>query len=573
MSESADESRNWGERTPFDLASLLVELSRAQKGLGFYAEGDRERSLLLDRAYLAVQVELERAGPLELWIDAAHFRVTGVDQALPHSHMADLAEALRTRDVQRIEFLPGLTRDAFNAFADLLQRSQQGLKHCGGFARGLAARSNAGIRINGGEDDALAAARSLSSTPAVPTASLGSALLARSRSLAVDGEELEGSDAQRKPEIDDSPLEAPAADERGERLLFRLLELDRCSDDAAYASLSKRIVDWAVELFDADLRDECYRAILVLADHAVGDGGRSGLQASAAQDQCHALASDERLDDLIDRACSSHVSSGIRASQVLLQLGGECVVPTLFERLCEADGADRAAQLSAIIITLAESALPSLQAYVEDAHEPRALLAARLSGELQNPEMVPALAEALVGSRPALRREAARSLVHIGGEEAADALLNALTSPHEQLPETAAICLGHMRTPRAGQALVGGVERAVQAGDFARAREFVRALGLLGSARAVPKLVSLLERRPLARRKAWRELKLVILAALARLPSREALRALERTAEGRDSQLRARAQRLLTASNDVRTCAPAEAALAVAEAPMDEPLQ
>jgi len=302
----------------------------------------------------------------------------------------------------------------------------------------------------------------------------------------------------------------------------------------------------------AELRDECYRAVLVLADHAVGDGGRSGVQASAAQEQCLRLVSDARLYDLIDRACSSQVSAGVRATQVLLQLGGDQVVPRLFERLSESSDADQAAQLSAIIITLAESALPTLHRFIEDPSESRALLAARLAGELQNPAMVSTLSKALVCSRPALRREAARSLVHIGGEDAADALLNALSSELDQLPATAAICLGHLREPRAGQALVAGLERAVRAGDFPRAREFVRALGLLGSDRAVPKLVSLLERRPLAKRKLWRELKLSILSALAKLSSREAHRALERTAESRDQQLRARAQRLLTSSNSAR---------------------
>ena len=106
----------------------------------------------------------------------------------PHAHLQDLADALIARDVQRVEFDAELSRDAFHAFVDLLDRSEQGLKHCGGFARGLAARSSQGIRVNGGEEDALAAQQSLSSTPAMSTASLGSALLSVSRSLVVDAD-------------------------------------------------------------------------------------------------------------------------------------------------------------------------------------------------------------------------------------------------------------------------------------------------------------------------------------------------------------------------------------------------
>jgi HEAT repeat protein len=549
MSEPEVDSQIRGERTSADLSSLLVELGRALRGLGFYSEGDPARSALLDRAFMAFSGELERAGPLELWIDEARFRATHVDSGVPHGHLADLAQALRERDVERVAFSHGLTRDAFHAFAELLDRNEDGLQRSGGFARALAARSSAGIVINGGEEDALASQQSLSATPAVAAASLGSALLARSRQLVVANEQGEAGEAgeEAKPSLDEHPLEAPASDERGERLVFRLIELDRCSDDTAYDFLAKRIVAWAIELFDEGLRDECYRATLVLAGHAVGDGGRSGLQARSAQSLCGELMQGARLDDLVDRAQSGETSTGIRATQVLLLLG-ESAIPPLFDRLATETQDDTAAQLTAILITLGETALSHLDQVIGQPSTERAQLAIRLAGEIQSPQLVGRLVATLEGDRASLRRDAARSLAQIGGDPAMHALTNAVSCSQPEVQEVAAHCLAALGDRRAAQPLLAALDRALRAGEPKLARELIRALGQLGEERAVPKLVALMERRSFLRRAALRDLQLASLVALDKLPGREARRAVERAAKSRDGQIRARADKLLAHS-------------------------
>jgi HEAT repeat protein len=92
---------------------------------------------------------------------------------------------------------------------------------------------------------------------------------------------------------------------------------------------------------------------------------------------------------------------------------------------------------------------------------------------------------------------------------------------------------------------MAALESALRERDTVRARELIRSLGQLGSERAVPKLVALMERRSLLRRRPLRELKLAALGALARLPGREALRSLERASGSSDAEIRARATQLL----------------------------
>jgi HEAT repeat protein len=548
MAEAHGHTREWSERTPADLTSLLVELGRTVRGLSFYREGEPACLDLLSRIWLAFRSELSRAGPLELWIDDAGFHAAGIRETVPLHHIEDLAAALARHGVSRVRLSTELTRESLQAFVELLSRPAAPIRQEGGLALALAHRSSLGIVLGGGEDEALAPPPRLADTPAIPTPSLGAALLARSHRLV-----LEPRNAGQKPGIDERPLEAPATDPRGERLIFRLIELDRCTDDGAYEFLGRRIVDWAIELADAGLGDECHRAILVLADHAVGAGGRSGLQARVAQRLCTALASGARLQALIDRAQSRETRARVRATQVLLQLGDHAI-PALFDRIARSASSETAAQLTATLIALGDAAVGHLARVMGQRDDARSLLAIRLAGELQHPDLAKPLATALAGERAPLRREAARALAHLGGDVAMHALVDALTSERDDLPDIAVHWLGVLRDPRVVQPLLAVLERATRAGDVSRARDVIRALGALGSERATPRLVALLERRSLLRRRALRELQLAALAALAGLPGREARRAIDRARRHRDAAVRDHATRLIaTASQTPRT--------------------
>lgn len=542
MVDTEQPRKPWGERTSADLASLLVELGRAVRGLSFYGVDDPACRQLLDRTWLAVRGELDRAGPLELWLGETGFRATGIPDEVPLKHLEELSGALERHEIHRIRFAHALTRDALRACLELLNRSAGSIRQEGGMTRALSHRSSAGILLNGGEDAAVAIHTPLSATPAVTTSSLGSALLARSHQLIV-----EHADKREKPALDERPLEAAVSDDRSERLLFRLIELDRCSDDAAYEFLGRRIVEWASELFEAGLRDECHRAVLVLADHAVGDGGRSGLQARIAQRLFTELASGPRLESLIERAHSTDARVSVRATQVLLQLG-EHAVPALFERIVAEPESEASAQLCAVMITLGEAGVAHLGSVIRQRDDRRALLALRLAGELQHPALVKSVLAALEGDRPALHREAARALAQIGGDAAVHAFVNALSSERPELPELAAHCLGVLRDPRAVQPLLAALERARRSGDGRRAREMIRAMGAVGHERAVPRLAALLERVSVLRRKPLRDLQIAALGALESIPCREARRALERADKHRDPSVRARAHQILAAA-------------------------
>jgi hypothetical protein len=517
---------NWGERTSGDLSSLLVELGRVLKGLYFYRDDHPARRALLDRAFLAWQVELDRAGPIELRVEEPVLKADGVHEAIALDSHPEVAAALRACDVRRLRLTPDLTRAAFDALAELLSLDAEAVEARGGLAVALAARDRTGIAIDGDE---------LEGVPPTPRTQL--------RKAPPHPRERD----ETKPSLERDPLEAPASDARDEELRLRLRELDECIDDDRYTRLAGELSARGQHLAGAGIGGAWYRVVLVLSDHAAGQGGRSGTQASVAESRLRELATGPVLAGIIDRACDPAASVSVRAAQILLQLG-DCVVPTLLERIDADTHPGRGATLSGLVIALGERAGPTLVSAIEEGRGSRAKLAVRLAGELQSRILVPTLKNVLRGDSSPLRREAAKALVHIAGPEAVDALVQALASPDEQLPEMAAGCLGELGSHSALPALLSTLDRAVAEGRHALAREVVRALAGIGSGAAVPKLVSILERRDLFRRRRQGELKLAAIGALASLRGREALRALERASRDRDPRVRRMAQQVLSRS-------------------------
>ena len=302
-------------RTVADVTGLLVELARACKGLSFYAEGHPARADLVDRAWMAWRLEVQRAGALEVECEKEGLRVAGLDDPLTPAAIDELHLALRDHGVETLLLTPDATRESFNAMLELLGQPPDYVAQCGGLAVALAQRSDRGIGVNGqppggdlvpGSSDATAT-------------SLGSGLLVSTRDLvsrggaSAAGEGAEASDAEaEKPVVDDDPLAAPAGDAEAETMRRDLITLDGLTDEAAYERLALHVLETALAAFGAGRADDGYRATLVLSDHAVGEGGRSARQALLAHETCQALCTGAALDAIIDRACASDVTRSVR---------------------------------------------------------------------------------------------------------------------------------------------------------------------------------------------------------------------------------------------------------------------
>lgn len=527
----------WAARTPADYASLLLELARLERGFRFYPETDARRRPLAERAHLALRSELTRAGALELNLTAlpGGFELPGQDRPLASSGpTADLEVALRRHGVRRLRLDPTLTRTALAGLFDLLGQGQDRLASPDHLARTLAARDTRGIRINDLDTETRPDTPRLASTPPRASASLAATLLP-----GADASPIDRSDDE-KPTLDEAPLAAVAADDRGERLRARLIELDATADDDAYRRRVDDVVTWALDLWREEARDECLRAMLVLADHAVGIGGRSAGQARAAAASFAALAQGERLSFLIDRATRAG-DAGVRAATLLLQLG-ELAVPAILDRLARETDEARVAPLRALILTQGEASLPSLVGAIEGHDVERARIGIRLAGELQNPDVLPVLLRSLRAPDLSRRLEIIRALSYLPGQESKQALVEALDSDLEEIAAAAGRALATSGGSEAVPTLLDVLEASLHDTRTKLARSLIEVLGRLGDERAVPRLCAILERRPVLRRAHWHAMQLATIDALAVLPTREAHRCIERAAQNGPQSIRARAR-------------------------------
>ena len=541
-------------RSGSDFSSVLLELARVQRGFLFYEETDPRRQPLADRAHRALASDLARAGTLEISLEEGRFRLAGCPESIDsHGALEGLQQAFRAHGLRTLRIDPALTRTALVGFLDLLCRGADRFPSPEHLAQTLAARDTRGLCLNGIDTRRAKQTPKLRGTPPRASVSLASNL------LTPPGDEASESGCEgRKSALEDAPLEAPSADDRGERLRARLIELDATIEDREYLDRVGDIVAWSQELWHEGLADECFRAMLVLADHAVGRGGRSEAQARAAAASFASLATGDRLDDLIDRAIhpSEPAGSGVRAAQLLLQLGREAV-PAILDRLASDPDPERGAPLRALLLTQGETALPDILAAIECHDEQRSRIGIRLAGEIQNPIVLPSLLATLKAPELSRRLETIRALSFLPGEASKNALTAALTSDLEAIASAASEALATADGSDSLPILLDVLEASLHTHRTQLGRTLVEVLGQIGDERAVPRLSAILERRPMLRRAHWHAIQIAAVDALAILPTKEARRSIERASLHAATPIRDRAIRVLEALRERGTERPA----------------
>ncbi len=539
----SDSTTDWAVRTAADLTSLLLEIARAFRGLSFYCEADPRRGPLVDRAYRAIESELSRAGEIDLRVDAEGFHLVGLNQVVPpHEAVRELANALWRHRLERIRLDTTLTRNALHGLLDLLGHPRDRYETPEDFARTLSTREGSGIRLGEFEFQSEPIHREPSATPAHPAEPPTTTVVGLDARVGPDP--LASLAREQQQRLDADPLAAVSPNDRGERLRARLIELDQTLEDRAYNKRAAQIVGWAEDLFHQELSDECYRALLVFADHAIGSRGRSETQAHAAAACLVKLAKGPRLDDLIGRACGRAAGSGVRATQLLLQLGRNAA-PAIFERICSAADLDRAAPLPGLMRSLGEKSLPTLVAAIEGQNDRRARIGIRLVGELRSPLALPVLVDSLSTRDVGRKLEAIRALSLLESEQSKTALETALGSEFDEIVVAASSALAKNDGLESIPALLDVLEVSLHSKRTPVCVELVEVLGRFADKRVVPRLASIVQRRPILRRAHWHTVQLAAVEALATLPTKEARRSVERSALHAARPVRTRAQALI----------------------------
>ncbi len=577
-----------GARTANDVAPLLVELQRALRSREFYPSSDPRCTHTHERAYRAWHAELARQGPLELRVDADGFALRGARLArLERRRLVELAIRLTERGVESLRLDRSLEFSDFDALVEMLATDPEEVAKLGGAERMLFCRARQGIELGAADVPAEAALRPPDTDVASPAeapieavappaaGSAGTDLAAcvndaerpneepgtsEASNPGEDGRGLRAlandppspplpdaaSDETRPHETDEPDASLHLATPTGPpdaELVADLRALDGCTDPDRYRSLGAKVCRTVATLDGDERLDEAYRAILVVFSHT--RGGEPHPCRELARGLLAEMVRGRRLADVMDRATGPDPAAGLRASQILVELGEEVAAPLLAAIEQQGD-ADRRAQLFGIAIALGRRMTAEIGRALRDGRGERALVAARLAGDLRDERSVAALAALLEHETRPVRAEAVKALARVGDDEAFEALARALRSPRADVGIAAAYCLGATARPD-GIDILGRALDDRRTGRGAIAQEIVRSLGRSGHPEAAAPLGRLIGRRKLFGRRELRELQQKALAALAHVPGTAAEATLRDVAEGRNPRLAQAATRALAA--------------------------
>ncbi|MCP4004031.1 MAG: HEAT repeat domain-containing protein [bacterium] len=477
------------------VSPLLLELARSVRAREFYP-----------RTHPAMRDALEHM--TGLWL-AALVHMNGIDLSFRQASFVlskggemrgpgidDLAGALLVRRVRRLRVLPELEAGELAALVEVLVMDPESLLAIGGFQQGL---EDAGV---------------FNVTTLEPKPDEGIALASPVRAEPT---------TESEPAEKAAPVETPVSSDDTVMLVRQLAEIEICEDPLEYAKRAAEIGSTVAAMLRHGDRIDAYRSMLVFARHADGRLHKNEIRREAAE-RLRALARDPSLMEfLLGQACATSGLTSVQATQALMCIGPSAV-PHLLRRLNQV-GSNTQGQTTAVLIAMGGQALPAVVEELSTTEPERARRAARLLGEMQNPEGVEFLLNSLRSRDNRIRREGARALARIGSEKALHGLIEALASPEPGLAVAAAAALGRARGSRAIPALAAALDDHSGASEEVR-REAIQSLGRIGGSGAISVLEKVLGQNALLQRRRLRERQALAAQAIARIGGDQARRVL-----------------------------------------------
>lgn len=496
----AGKQRQVGEDEKCRCCSLACdELYRAFKAAGFYPAGHPRRFASLQAAHAALLVCV-RDQELVLVTSRAGFVSSDGGAAItPGPLSRAIAHEFFIRRIRRLTFLPDVSLADFSSLLELLTMDPQEIQSGGGVEVLMGQRRIATIWANEldlsvilqkrKELEAAASGSELSVATAVSQVSESGGLTA---AMPVVHE-------QAPPELAD--------------IIARMEQED---DNEKYRQLARSLVDCCEVLRSAGDYESLFPALSFLVRQGNDEGisvGRRGY-ALLALDQ---VADEQVIEYLVQGLVEKNTEVKEQLHPIFRQLGAK-TVPLLVARLAVAESKVARKNLSAALVAVGEEAVASLAGQLTDERWYVVRNVAAILGEIGDVTCVGQLAQCLAHEDERVCKEALRSLGRIGGHEAEAEILRVLGAGEPGLKRQAAISLGLMRSEASIATLCAVVgRRDIFLRSFQLKMDAIQALGRIGSVRALPCLVGILQQRHWLASRRWRELKVAVAVVLGQL--------------------------------------------------------
>ncbi len=496
-----------------ETSDALASIYRTLRAWKFYPTGHPGRTNSIRQAHAAMQALL--AGhSLTLVSGRTGFSLPD-GEALKDATRLSLALSfeLFSRRVQRITFLADLFPEDLLDLVRTLALSPEEVHGAGGMERIMAERGVRTIWVN--ELDL-------------------SAIQGKRRGVEASGIVPPGVDELERPvvsvvaESEELPVSAEERPDSEETLRSLLLRLARARDGHEYLMLVRQATACADLMVSRNSLAPLLPLVELLALHAhgpdreKGEHARSGLEQLAGQ---RAL-----LLFLLDPPADTE-GAAPETLATLFSSADTAAISLVVELLAASESRTRRKALATLLVQAGERAVPAITAMMSDQrwYVIRNLVA--ILGDIASPGVLPVLRECLRHEDNRVCKEAIRSLAKIGGRDAETAIIAVLKGTDPLLLPQAMASLGGMRSRRS----VGALMQLICADDlFLKSLPLkinaLAAVAMIGDSSVVPRLLEVLQRRPLMARNRWTALKIHVVTCLAGLGEPRAIPVLRKMA-------------------------------------------
>lgn len=505
-----------------DIVSALSGLAKLIKALRFYPP---------EHPSLKAAIKDTRAAFLPLLSHPQQsFNVTQSGFSLGQNAIAqgntiliELARQLVARRTRQILFLPELSGHELLAFAKFLSRSAEDVYQQGGLPILLEKARVANIWLN--------------------EPSLDQALKRREELLEVPEENtFEAGDEPYTP-----PTEAPEKKNLQQEVHNILQQLREPLEDREHSRLLAQLLELTPHYMQQTGTPGVMRVLPMLMQHYQDD-----LRSSAQQQ-----AANRTLDQLIDEKLIHHLVNSLsdkRLPQPLIKQTAKMLVKFemriatyLLKRLTDEKNAQVRRHLTQILGQMGKPILNLLKKSLSDKRWFVVRNTVSVLGDMRQKGAVPMLEPILKHPDQRVKRALIRALTMIGGSEAVPLLLKLVGDKDLTLRRPAILAMGALKREEAISPLLKIVARSDIFGRETDSKlDTIRALAMIGSAVAVPALLTLAKRKNLLRRTRLETQRVAALTALGKLGDIGIINALQTLRDGRQGDVSRAAEQALT---------------------------
>lgn len=514
-----------------DHTNILIELCKAVKMHNFYPGGHPNLDTSVERCFNLLKKNLDELAEIKWRVDPKGFYLDKAPLAPGNQDAVNLAKKIFFRRIKEITFTQRITVRDLKQLLALLRLEPEEVQKKGGAEGILAVENVSGILLNAVKyDDLEKLKKQIEET--------------REKEAIIKPEEMEPAEAPGEALQDEEQQPEEKIKEEDEPLAALLEKIKNEKDLLKYKDLSVRIKEKLDALLNEKKHEEVVPALRLFNLHAeLAPGLAMDISAVALESLTSCLNAD-MIRYLTGRVGQKEEPLRNELQQMIVRGGAEAVELLLDAVIGAPEAYARRHHFNTLLLFG-----PSIRTNVENRLSGEWFVIRQmvsLLGELGDPASLTALESAYNHPDARVKKEVLKGIVKIPGPRTNAILLSALEEADESLVKQAIMSAGLIKEAAAIEP-IGKI--ALKRDPFSETsdtvKEAIKALGAIGSDKAVPILTSILFRKVWLGKKSNEEIRTLAAVSLSMIGTKEAYDAVKKISSDASGELYTACKRIL----------------------------